>query len=129
DRFVCRDDLPPPSEKAERTPTTTKPTTTATPSAASPATAPAAKTPRRALPPPTKSLEAAEPSELERRLSAAEQQFVALETPLDDPARTPLWQELAMLNAVLNRHQEAGQCFTHTLWESDAGEHWGAVEE
>lgn len=129
DRFVCRDDLPPTSEKAERTPTTNKPATAAALPEAAPATAPPAKATRRALPPPSKSLEAAEPSELERRLSAAEQQFVALKTPLDDPARTPLWQELAMLNAVLNRHQEAGQCFTHTLWESDSGEHWGAVEE
>ena len=128
DRFVCRDDLQPASEKAERTPTTNRSATSATSAEAAQVTTLPAKATRRALPQ-AKSLETAEPSELERRLSAAEQQFVALKTPLDDPVRTPLWQELAMLNAVLNRHQEAGQCFTHTLWESAAGEHWGAAEE
>lgn len=72
------------------------------------------------------------PSQLEQRLRKLEKEFLALEGPPDDPARTALWFELAIANTLLCRHGDAAQCFAHALWEESdslaAGEEWLSAE-
>jgi hypothetical protein len=82
------------------------------------------KVKKRALPAdPLPELPRASPSELRKRLGELEQQFLALEGPLDDAARLPLWPELAGVNAALGEGHaaDAAICWAHALWpESDA---------
>lgn len=54
---------------------------------------------------------------VEQRLAALEKQFCELGTPLDDPARSPMWAELGNLQAALHRSREAGLCWSRALWE------------
>src|SRR5262249_4551630 len=63
----------------------------------------------------------AEPTELQQRLRAAEDRFLALEGPLAAPERQALWPEMAALNAALGQGDEAGACWTHALWAEDGG--------
>jgi hypothetical protein len=60
-------------------------------------------------------------NEVEQQLSALEQRFCELESPLDDPARPALWGELGNLQAALHRSREAALCWSRALWER-AGE-------
>jgi hypothetical protein len=131
DSFVCRDDVNAALAREERQPKKAKtpaegsaaPTTTGT--AAQPATGKNAKLAAPSATPPLPF----EPSQLEVRLQQLEKEFTSLTTPLDDPARTTIWENLAVTNALLERHAEATQCFAHVLWENETGEHWAAVEE
>lgn len=59
---------------------------------------------------------------VEQQLSALEQRFCELDTPLDDPARPALWAELANLQAALHRSREAALCWSRALWEPPTGE-------
>jgi hypothetical protein len=56
-------------------------------------------------------------SAVEQRLAALEREFCELDTPLDDPARNPIWAELGNLQAALSRSREAGLCWSRALWE------------
>jgi hypothetical protein len=56
-------------------------------------------------------------SEIEQQLTALEQRFCELDTPLDDPARPALWAELGNLQAALHRSREAALCWSRALWE------------
>jgi hypothetical protein len=56
-------------------------------------------------------------SAVEQRLAALEREFCELDTPLDDPARNPIWAELGNLQAALHRSREAGLCWSRALWE------------
>ena len=58
------------------------------------------------------------PNELENRLHEMELAFTALKTPLDDPDRQTLWQEMAQLNGALNHHGDAAICWSNALWET-----------
>jgi hypothetical protein len=71
------------------------------------------------------------PSELQVRLKAAEEQFLAVDGSLDDPRRLALWPELARLNAALGHTADASLAWANALWEpSDppANWAWGWVE-
>lgn len=56
-----------------------------------------------------------EPSELEKKRRALEQQFIELEGGLDDPERRALWPELARVDTGLG-HEDAGICWANALW-------------
>ena len=62
-------------------------------------------------------------SAVEQRLAALEREFCELGSPLDDPARSPMWAELGNLQAALFHSREAGLCWSRALWEraSEAG--------
>jgi hypothetical protein len=57
-----------------------------------------------------------EPGEMEKRLKALEERFVAAEGGLDSEERTALWPELAALNAALRHAGDAGVCWANALW-------------
>ena len=60
-------------------------------------------------------------SAVEQRLAALERSFCELDTPLDDPARLPMWAELGNLQAAMYRSREAGLCWSRALWERGSG--------
>lgn len=51
-------------------------------------------------------------------LAALEGEFLELDAPVDDPARTPMWLRIAELNTQLRRPRDAGHAFVRALWES-----------
>jgi hypothetical protein len=53
----------------------------------------------------------------EERLAELEQRFLELEEPLDSPARTTMWAQMARLSGRLNRQRDAGLCWAYALWE------------
>jgi hypothetical protein len=53
------------------------------------------------------------------RIAALEEEFRALEAPLDDPGRLPIWRELAQLHARIGRGDEAALCWANAAWEQD----------
>ena len=55
--------------------------------------------------------------EVEVRLAAIEQRMCELDSPLDDPSRTPLWVDLGGLQARLHRSRDAGLSWARALWE------------
>jgi hypothetical protein len=57
-------------------------------------------------------------TEVEQRLTALEQRVCELESPLDDPGRTPLWVDLGTLQARLHRSRDAGLSWARALWEA-----------
>ena len=62
---------------------------------------------------------AAEPDEAARRLGELENHFLAMDAPPDDPARRPLWSEMARLNAAFGCNGDAALCWANALWEGD----------
>jgi hypothetical protein len=54
--------------------------------------------------------------EVQKRLKALEERFVAAEGGLDNPERTTLWPELAALNAALGSTDDAAICWMNALW-------------
>jgi hypothetical protein len=60
------------------------------------------------------------PDELQKRLFALEDRFLALESPLDSEERQEIWRELAELNTALERPGETTVCWAHALWEQAA---------
>src|SRR5205085_7252169 len=60
-----------------------------------------------------------EPSAQEKRRSELEEQFKALEGPLDLPQRQAMWPEMASLNMALGNHDDAGICWLNVLWYAD----------
>jgi hypothetical protein len=68
---------------------------------------------------------ASTPNELQKQLKAAEERFLTVEGPLDDPERLALWPELGRLNAALNHPADAALCWASALWEpSEPPEAW-----
>jgi hypothetical protein len=53
----------------------------------------------------------------EEQLAELEQDFLDLEAPLDAAERTAMWAQMARLNGRLNRHRDAGICWSYALWE------------
>ena len=64
-------------------------------------------------------VEKVEPSEIEKELHAAEEEFLALPGGLDDESRRALWPRLADLNARLRKWEDAGICWLNALWDAD----------
>lgn len=57
--------------------------------------------------------------EIRDRLVELEQEFIAVEGPLDHPSRQGLWPQLARLNAELSQPAESARlAWTHAVWES-----------
>src|SRR5262245_32925911 len=65
-------------------------------------------------------VEAAPPNELKVKLRALEDQFKAVDGPLDAPDRVALWPQIAQLNAALKDTAEAAICWTNAFWELPA---------
>lgn len=57
--------------------------------------------------------------EHETRLRELEEAFHAVEGPLDDVKRLPLWSELAAIHAVLGHRFDAALCWSHCLWDAE----------
>ncbi len=68
----------------------------------------------------TVEVEVKPPSEWEILRAKLEEQFHAIEGPLDAPARLALWPELAITNAGKGDHAEATLCWVNAMWESDS---------
>ncbi|OWK41881.1 hypothetical protein [Fimbriiglobus ruber] len=60
------------------------------------------------------------PSEWQVRRQALEDEFLAVEGPLDDPARLALWPQLAAANTGFGDLPEAALCWVNAMWEVDA---------
>ena len=54
---------------------------------------------------------------LEQRLRELESSFLALDSPLDDPARESIWREMGEVNFELDRFTDSAICRQHELWE------------
>src|SRR5262249_39907647 len=61
-----------------------------------------------------------EPNKVQQLLRALEDRFLRLEGPLDSPERQAFWPELAELNMALGTSDDAGLCWTNTLWHTEA---------
>jgi hypothetical protein len=59
----------------------------------------------------------ATPTEVQVRLKATEERFLAVDGPLDDPRRQALWPELAKLNTLLGHKADASLAWANALWE------------
>lgn len=57
------------------------------------------------------------PTQLQEELAAFEKQFLEMPAALDDPARLPLWPEMATRNAALKNSADAAVCWMNLLWE------------
>jgi cellulose synthase operon protein C len=66
----------------------------------------------------TKTTKKKNPSELEKQLRELEQQYLAMDAPLDDETRRHVWIELAQANAELQLSSESGICWGHAFWET-----------
>ncbi len=67
--------------------------------------------------------EDAETIRLRERLSAVESQFLGMETHLEDPQRSPLWREMADINAALARYTDSSICRQHEFWDATTPDH------
>jgi hypothetical protein len=63
--------------------------------------------------------EVRKPSQWEIRAKELEEQFLALEGPLDAPDRQALWPELAEAYAGAKKPMDATVCWLDALWDSD----------
>jgi cellulose synthase operon protein C len=132
--FVCREEEQPrdrPPRKAER-PTDPRPASSPAPSTQASTTLEDelifAEVVEKELVPPVELARAVpQPSELQQRLSAAENQFLAIDGPLDSPERALLWREMAHLNGALDRRLDASLCWSQVLWEQPAAHRDAAV--
>lgn len=73
-----------------------------------------------------------EPSQLRVRLTELEKQFEAMTEPLDDPARLPLWRDMAALNAALDKPADAAVCWLNSAWTTDDADYapaWVKAEQ
>ncbi len=70
----------------------------------------------------TDPVEDAEAVRLRAKLSEVEARFLELETQLDDPARGPMWLEMADLNAALDRFADSSICRQHQFWDAESPE-------
>ena len=52
-------------------------------------------------------------------LAVVEGEYLALEVPADDPARSALWARMAPLNLQLGRSHDAAMGWTRVVWEGD----------
>lgn len=67
------------------------------------------------------------PQILQQQLNELEKQFLALETPPEDPQRRPLWERMARINYQLQHSTDATVCWLNAFWEErrpDAGLLW-----
>lgn len=62
-------------------------------------------------------VEAVAPNEVKVRLRELENEFLAVQGPLDSPERQALWPQLAQYNALDGRELEAAICWTNAFWE------------
>jgi len=60
------------------------------------------------------------PTELQRRLSAAEARFASVQGAPDAPERLPVLTEMGDLLSGLNRYRDASLCYVRVAWEADA---------
>jgi hypothetical protein len=62
-------------------------------------------------------VEAVAPNEVKVKLRELENEFLAVQGPLDAPERQGLWPQLAQYNALDGRELEAAICWTNAFWE------------
>jgi hypothetical protein len=60
----------------------------------------------------------AQPGELQAKLKQAEEQFLSVDGPLDDPRRVALWPRLGRLNGLLGQTADASLAWANALWET-----------
>jgi hypothetical protein len=60
---------------------------------------------------------ASPPPKLQVELNQLQERFLALEGPLDEPARLRLWPEMALRHAALKHGADAALCWMNLLWE------------
>ena len=75
----------------------------------------------------------AAPDAVIEELVSIERDFIALQTPADDPARTDAWRTMGELNARAGRAKDATLCFTRVVWAAkrdarDVVELWASRE-
>ncbi len=55
-------------------------------------------------------------------LAAREREFLELQGPADDPARTALWAAMADLSSRVGRTKDAALCWTRALWDAPSAD-------
>ncbi|MBW2735448.1 MAG: hypothetical protein JRH20_23945 [Deltaproteobacteria bacterium] len=58
-------------------------------------------------------------SEAGTELAQLEERWVNLDVSAEEEERSPLWVQMAQLNARLSRERDAGLCWTRALWQSE----------
>jgi cellulose synthase operon protein C len=61
-----------------------------------------------------------EREQLQKQLFEIEQQFLALDSPLDASDRAEFWQQMAQANAMLGHHFDAAHCCANAAWDDAA---------
>ena len=61
-------------------------------------------------------------AQLRENLTGVEKRFLELGTPLEDPARVAMWNEMADLNAALDRYADSSICRQHQFWDVESPE-------
>ena len=64
--------------------------------------------------------EDAEIAQLKANLASVEKTFLEMESPLEDPDRLPLWNDMADLNSSLERFTDSSICRQHQLWDAES---------
>tara|TARA_R110002096_G_scaffold42143_3_gene113524 strand:- start:1011 stop:4280 length:3270 start_codon:yes stop_codon:yes gene_type:complete len=67
-------------------------------------------------------VEAAALGDDEQRLADLESEFLALDTPADDPQRIDLWRKMGAAHTALENHRDATLSWTRAVWESTGEE-------
>lgn len=98
---------PPPTPEVDETPTRPRRTRPSRQVVAKPAA--------RSTPPPLP-IATLTISEAQQAATQAEARLCALELPHEDPARGPLWAQLAALEHRAERPREAGLCWANAVW-------------
>lgn len=108
-----------PTTSPVKKPRSDKPVAAPTPKPEPPATAPRNRLTRRPEPiAPTRRSSAANTDAIQAELTRVEQDFLAIEGPLDHPGRVALWPRIARLNSELDNRAEAAAAWTSAVWES-----------
>jgi hypothetical protein len=121
ERFICKDETKPAGKAKEKKPRRSEAENTETIEAA-PLPGPAIS---KGKAPPTDeddtltAFAKTEPTELQKQARALEQQFLAIEGPLDAAERQALWPDLARVYTALQNWSDAGICWSNALWEDD----------
>ncbi|MFK7768145.1 MAG: hypothetical protein AB8B55_13055 [Mariniblastus sp.] len=66
-------------------------------------------------------VQASEPTQVQKQLTAIETRFLESDIPLDDPGRQTMWSEMGVLNAKLQHRQDTTLCWSNALWSSGIG--------
>lgn len=122
--FICRDDQPAARKRPAEKPKPVRPAATAPPTTASETERQTTveKLIERFRGSTQTPVEDAQITQWKAALTDLETRFLELDAPLEDSRRAPLWDEMANLNAALERFSDSSICRQHRLWDTNPAE-------